>query len=268
MLNKTTREDFLTPAFMAEVKDLLPDWGAVPYYNNIIWVEKNNKKTLVGVCSDIYGFISTLDIFPKIEELLKGKYEFEATYKQQDYNKYYVDYVFKGLDLFIGNKNDLIKPTIKIVHSYNGQLKYTILFGFYRQICTNGLYGFAKKSQFDYKHTIKNVDKIINDSLNEIENFLGEVEMEGIKRAYEVLDNKECFYPDRVKEILKIIPLFPKKAIVSVNDILQEENLKGEITDWIVYNTFNQVLNNYQNKLYEEEILKIDNKIFEYLYNN
>ena len=267
MLERTTREDFLLPAFRAEVKDLLPGWGAVPYYNNIIWVEKNKEKILVGVCSDIYGFVSTSEIFPKLEELLAQKYEFEVVYKQQDYNKFYVDYVILNQDSYIGNNNDIIKPAIKIIHSYNGTLKYILLFGFYRKICSNGLYGFVKKTQFDYKHTSNNVEKIINDSLMGIEIFLEE--NEDLKRKYEVLEQKECFYPDRVEEILKLTkPLFPKKAIAAVNELLQEENKKGVITDWIIYNIFNQVLNTFQNKLYEEEIIKLDIKIFEYLYNN
>lgn len=274
MLDRTTREDFLLPAFKTEVIQLLPTWKAVPYYNNIIYVEKPNKdkeieKILVSVCSGTYGFIPTSDIFPKIEDLLREKYKFEAIYKQQDYNKFFVDYVFEELDLSIGDKNDIIKPAIKIIHSYNGYLKYTIMFGFYRQICSNGLFGgFSSKFQLDYKHTIHNVDKIIEDSLHEIDHFLDEEEMEQNKRKYEALDNKECFYPDRIQEVLKIAIGFPKKAIVNIEELLQEENEKGTVTDWIIYNVFNQILNNYKNKLYEEELLKLDNKIFEFLYNN
>lgn len=267
MLLPTTREDFLLPAYKIEVKDILPLWGAVPYYNNIIYVEKDTKKILVGVCSDIYGFVPTRDIFPKLEDLLDKNYEFNVIYKQQDYNKFYVDYIINDYDISFGRNNEIIKPMIKIIHSYNGQLKYTVLFGFYREICTNGLFGFIKKSEIDFKHTINNIDVIINDSINGIKYFI-EKEIEQIRNKYEKLDQKECFYPEKVEKILGKLNFFPKKAIPQLEEILINENKKGVITNWVIYNAFNQILNNYNTKLYEEEILKVDNKIFEYLINN
>jgi hypothetical protein len=252
---------FNLPVKKISIKEILPGFEALPYTSYAICIERGEEKIIVGLCSKKFGIIPCSDLFPVLEkEIIKNEYKFTKHYIHQDYCKFYVEYIFEN-PLEFGLNKEIIKPSIKIVHSYNGSLKYTINFGFWRKICNNGLYGFSSTFSINYKHTMDNVEKIINESLEKLNKFFDKIEE--IKIEYLKLEQKQIIgsFEDRVRLIADKTG-FPKKSILPVIERIKVESIGGQVNDWIIYSAFNYILNNADFKIYEENKIKLDIKIY------
>lgn len=256
----TTEEIFNLPVEKIPIKETFNGYSALPYTNYAICIKKGEEKIIVGLCSKKFGIIPCSNLFPVLEtEMNKNQYFFEKKYLHQNYCRFYVEYIFNN-EMEFGLNREIIKPSIKIIHSYNGSLKYTINFGFWRKVCSNGLYGFNFVFSLGFKHTMDNIEKIINESMEKLDIFFDKIEE--IKFHYSALEKRKIIkYEDRVRLIADKTK-FPRKSILPVIERIKVESIGGEVNDWIIYNSFNYVLNNSDFKIYEEEKIKLDIKIF------
>lgn len=258
------KEDFYHPVFIKSFSELIEGFSAVPYHKNVVYIQKSEKENfVVGVGSNVYGLVPNLELFPKIEEELLKKYQFTAIYKHHYYAKYFVDYIIENNDVRLSSE-EVLKPAFKIMHSYDGQIKFTLIFGFWHPELNKCFYGFNKQSNLSCKHTKNNNEILIRENIEEIFEFIEE----GIDELIEKCENLmtgDIFPFERVEEIIPIFYRFPKSALDLVREQLLKANEERDVTDWDIYKSFISALYNHPNKIYEEEKIKIDKKVYDYL---
>lgn len=65
-----------------------------------------------------------------------------------------------AMDDMILKENDIVKPMINIVQSFDGSKSYHIFFSMLRLICTNGMMGIGKESIMNIRHTKSMPDRV------------------------------------------------------------------------------------------------------------
>jgi hypothetical protein len=259
---------FNYPVVRVPLEELLDSkkYESLPYTQNFTFVKTPKKDILIGVGSKKYNLLPCNELFSSLENKLSNYYKFTKIYKQQDYCKFYVDYIFEDKEIFMGADKIKLKPCIKITHSYNGYLKYNIYFGFFDPKYSNFLYGFKMIKGTPFKPTLENLDKIIEETIFYINDFL--------ERTQELLIDKyfplnQHFFKNWEEEVINLsnLIIFPKKLTkIIINNIKEEIKVYNcFITNWELYNNFIKVLNNTETKLFEEKKLSYDNEIYTYL---
>jgi hypothetical protein len=155
--------------------------------------------------------------------------------------------------------NDTIFPQLAVHHSYDGSVKYKIIFGFYRTICSNGLVVPVKELEkfnlcIEGKHT-ENINKsflLLKQSLDFIlADNLKDVIAPYMLMGGKVVDNVE----DRIKEVLNAANITAvdnknRSTVDYIKSVIDTEvnhpdlNYNGVVNDWLVYNAINHYINN------------------------
>lgn len=243
----------------------------------------------LNTCSPVYELVPNKDIFPNIEDILNGNgVSFTVTYRHIDYVRFYADYIITDDDYaYRVADGDLVRPKLCVQHSYNGQTKYAIIFGYFRMICSNGLVvPLEEMEDFNLSITGKHT-KVITESLsllNEVlVNFVNNAKQitGSITDKFELLAKRLVDKPaKRIEEILGAcgITAVENSKFNTVEDILnrirKEANdtalpYNGKINDWLIYNGINQYINDEDRyKTAPEKRREIDQKVFEYILNN
>ena len=208
----------------------------------------NGEDFLLNQCSDRYELVPNSLIFPKIEEVLNnGEVKFSSSYQSKNNVRFYGDYVIESNDfaLAIGEGGDLIKPVIKVRHSYNGLTKYTLTVGFFRIVCSNGLViPFDLGKEFNLHISGKHTPSI----LNSVDNLMFMVEnLTNSSKAIKVIndrfnilaDKKINNVADRIEKTLKVVGIDSEsKTELQTNErgtILQFVNnvIEKEKRNWV-----------------------------------
>jgi hypothetical protein len=93
---------------------------------------------ILSFCSSTYNLRENQTLYTPLEELMKeGKIPFDRKISIVDGTKFYVDYIIRDRVKSL-TVNDIL-PKFSIWNSYDGTLKTTLKFGFYRVVCSNGL---------------------------------------------------------------------------------------------------------------------------------
>lgn len=264
------------------------DYPAAKNLHNIIL--SNGK--IVNVVGDDYGFISNQNFFGKFEEKLREEHiEFEVKYTNYDDSRFTADYILDG-SLKVDPKHkgkygmpDIIKPKMRLTNSYDGKVPLAGYFGFYRQICSNGLHGHVNELAFTKKRIGRNIEEIIFPTLSDmIEKYKKDDQVE-IFRKFEVLAEK-TISKSELENVVKYIAtsekLFkfeksdknPEPSIQSqfVLDTISKEcdSLHVKPNAWIVYNAFNEwIYSDDRNKKNDGNRKEVDVKVLkkiEHLY--
>lgn len=267
-------KDFFSPVKKVPAKDILgKNYNTTERNSHCIVVDiDGGGHKIVNFCSKVYGLVENSKIFPEIEKMLSEKYTFSKKYTHRDHSKFYADYLLKGKDTIIGHAkfDDKIQPLIRIMHSYNGQLKYSAQMGFKRQICSNGLWGYVFETQIDLRHNLGNLSKIFEGTMKGVDEFLKQSEK--FKLVYQVLADRQIKNVEhRVDEVINAVKLFPKRQRAEVIERINIEHKDNNlpITDWLVYNAFNYQLNhNTSIKQHEDVKMTTDKKVFEFMHKN
>ena len=250
----------------------------------------NGEDFLLNQCSDVYTLIENKDIFPMIEEVLtNNKVEFTPTYKHLNHVRFYADYDITDTRFGYQMKDsfDVIRPMLRVQHSYNGLTKYKIIFGYFRLVCSNGLViPIEEMKEFNLAIVGKHTEVILKsfDDLNEVLiRFTNEAEKitGAIVNKFEVLRSRVRSttknVEDRIEEIFKAtkMSLVDNKNFSTMNtlmSIIREEANKtelgydGQINDWLIYNAINQYLNDDSRNIATPETrMDKDSKVFEYM---
>lgn len=244
-----------------------PDYAVMK--NNAYCVVVNlpeNKRKIVNFCSDVYGLINNSEIFPQIELLLDEKYRYETTYKHYNHCVFWADYKIQNEDIIVGVEKDKVIPMLRIIHSYNGTVRFQAIFGFYRQICTNGLWALSQGQKFEYRHIEKNKKKIFDVLQKDFRGFLKSISFNPQylnDLAYLEIDNfNSCV--DDISKNLKISEKKKQQVLDRIKYEQKETNLP--FSAWLVYNSFNFVLNsNSEFTIDVTQKMKLDTELFTYL---
>ena len=255
-------------------------------YSRVVVGMVDGEKMSLNYCSNIYQLVPNEKIFPEIENVLdKNNIQYEVRYSHIDHVKFYVEYRITDPRFLYKMKgtNDGIVPLIKVEHSYNGLVKYKIIFGYFRFICENGLV-IAVEEMKKYNLVIKGKHtKIILSSfetLNKmLKNFTKNADkmVATITSKYELLGGRWIKKPeDRITEVLKAnkIAIHENNKFNTLNFIMSkikdESNDKrwgynGKVNDWLIYNGINQYLYKNGNIMTPTVRMEKDSKIFEYM---
>lgn len=240
-------------------------------YEYAILGEINGEKKLLNSCSERYELIPNANIFPNIREtLFNAGLEFSENYKMVNDARFYGDFTIESEHTHIGSNNDIVKPMVRVRHSYNGKTNYAITFGYFRLVCSNGLVLPVKGKEAQNIHIIGRHTSNINHSLEllnqRLENF---VMNQGLyKEIFDQMAQNEVLNPqDRVKELLEFCKI-PEKKTDQVMEIVNFESQKlynGQINDWLLYNSVNQIIHKGENKKVLEQKESYDYKAIEFL---
>lgn len=120
---------------------------------------------LVNVVSDGYGHLPNEKLFLKVEEeLLNADIMYNTRSINRNDRSFAVDYLLSDENFIIQMKNgenpDKLIPMLRFVNSYDGSCKVSGNFGFYREVCSNGLHiatqsvGFSLKKRGDIQEIV------------------------------------------------------------------------------------------------------------------
>jgi len=269
-LSKLQQDEVFVASEMKSLKSLTQMESRRGLENVIV---SNGK--IVNVVSNSYGHVPNELFFKKAEEMLAGA---GLKYRKRSINRgdrsFIIDYIIDdrtGFTTKIGK--DKILPMLRFKNSYDGSEKTSGHFGFYREICSNGLHVSESEIHFSIKHSKNNTELIMPKIENLFEMFLDNefysiiTKFERMK-GIELIDTKQF-----VKEILERTKLFryecsdknpdPSKKAREVLEILDTESilLNEQPNLWLGYNAFNRVLHNTLKKGFSKQE-QLDRKIF------
>jgi len=273
-LSNLQQDEIFVPSEMKSLKSLTQMESRRGLENVII---SNGK--IVNVVSNSYGHVPNELFFKKAEEML---IDAELNYQKRTINRndrsFITDFIIDDNSQFsVKNEKDLILPMLRFKNSYDGSEKTSGHFGFYRQVCSNGLHVSQAEIEFSIKHSKNNIDLIMPRLSNLFDKFVDNEFYTITKkfdrmREFKIIDTKEF-----VKETLERTKLFryecsdknndPSKKSREVLEILDNEALllNEEPNLWIGYNGFNQMLHNTLKKSFSQQE-RLDKKLFDAVY--
>jgi hypothetical protein len=202
----------------------------------------------LNYCSDRYELVPNEDIFLRMENELNSKdIAFTADYTANaDLTRFYAEYTLedKG-EIMLGDNGDVIKPMVRINHSYNGLTKYCMSFGYFRLVCSNGLVIPYEGSE-EHNLTIKG--KHTKQILNSFDLIFGKLDefialQPQIQKRFEVLtDRKIENYGERLEAVLNATKIgYTRTNFTDMYDTITNEKslYGGHANDFLVYNSIN-----------------------------
>lgn len=121
------------------------------------------RKAVNSVSSD-YGLLANEVFIPAIEERLAGAgINFARRAIARNNTAFAVDYILEddSYHANVKNNRDIIKPMIRVLNSYDGSSQTEGHFGFFRQVCSNGLHVAEAELKFKIRHSGKIVELTI-----------------------------------------------------------------------------------------------------------
>ncbi|MET2985626.1 DUF932 domain-containing protein [Aureibaculum conchae] len=273
-LQNLQQDEIFVPS---EIKSLQSITGITPRRGMENAIISNGK--IVNVVSKRYGHIPNELFFNKAEQLLIDanlKY-YKRTINRND-RSFITDFIIENDNQFsLKNAQDKILPMLRFKNSYDGSEKTSGHFGFYREVCTNGLHVSQSEIAFSIRHT-KNSVNMIMPSLNLLfDKFLNN-EYYQVTRKFKEMEEIEIIDTKAfVKEILKSTKLFryecsdknedPSKKSREVIDLIENELIPiySKPNLWVGYNAFNWMLHNTLKKTFSQQE-KLDKRLFDEIY--
>lgn len=235
---------------------------------------------IVNVVSDNYGHLPNEKFFLVVEEkLIDAGVEYDIRSINRNNRSFAVDYILNDdrYNIVVANGKDIIKPMLRFVNSYDGSSKTSGHFGYFRQVCTNGLHVAETKMSFSVKHK----GSICEFVLPEIQTLVNEF----MSNEYYTLKPKAEFLSGAVisdiqkfvKQVCEETQVFKyeksdKNPDASLNATMVMDTIRSEASYlsvepnmWLGYNAFNEILHNKFNKSFEVQ-KNYDAKIFDSIY--
>lgn len=276
-VNKCTLNDILFDVEMIEQTD----YECNSDYQFDIFAYPEGRKIRVNTCSKQYELVPNNSIFPPIRQiLLDNNIQFTEQYEHINHARFYAKYIIENKELAANvGPNDFVKPQIVVQHSYNGLTQYSIQFGYFRLICSNGL-TIPVKGMEDYnlsikgKHTssiLKSFEQL-NDKLQFfVSENVGKIIVEKYTKMY---DNWIDNVKDRATEILTksnitIVENSKFNLLNYIGGIAASEaeklyNDNSKINDWLLYNAINRyIFDDQLNRKAPERRNELDSKVLE-----
>lgn len=236
----------------------------------------------INYCSDYYELVPNVEIFPVIRQtLIDHDIEFIESYSHIDNARFYAHFRItdERYAFYVGHSTDKVQPVINVQHSYNGQTKYRIQFGYFRLICSNGV-TIAVEEMKEYnlsivgRHTksiLRSLEQL-NDTLTYFVNNADQIKLAVTAKYNTLAGNWVENWNDRVTEVLntnKIIIVETKKGnntLQYIKEVIDSEKhlYDNKINDWLIYNAINRYINDDTINIKAPEIrAELDSKVFE-----
>lgn len=273
-LNRLQQDEILVSNEMKSLKSIT---GMEPRRGLENAIISNGK--IVNVVSNSYGHIPNELFFKKAEQLLMDanlKYN-KRTINRND-RSFITDFIIENDNQFsLKNGQDNILPMLRFKNSYDGSEKTSGHFGFYREVCTNGLHVAQAEIAFSIKHSRNNTDLIMPELNLLFEKFLNNEYYEITKKFREMEEIELIDTKAFVKEILEKTKLFryecsdkndhPSKKSRELLDMISEEehDYCATPTLWDGYNAFNWMLHNTLKKTFSKQE-RLDKILFDEIY--
>ncbi len=236
-----------------------------------------SENQIVNVVSSSYGHLPNEAFFAEVEHnLIKSDINYITRSINRDNRSFAVDYILSDENLIVNVKNgmDKIRPMLRFTNSYDGSNKTSGHFGFFREVCKNGLHVATSQVGFSVKHRGEIASIVIPEIHCLVKKFLDN-EFYSIHKKFEVLAERPI---TNIEEFVQItadaINLFQfesseKNPMPSLNarlvmdTIAKESRLLGTQPNlWLGYNAFNELLHNKLKKTFEAQ-KTLDAKLLE-----
>jgi hypothetical protein len=213
------------------------------------------------------------------EKLIDADIYYQQRSINRDNRSFVVDYVLADdrYKVAVKGEQDVLRPMLRFVNSYDGSCKTSGSFGFWRKVCDNGLHVAQTHIGFSVKHSGAIAD-IVMPKLDEIVAKFMDNEFYSLKRKFEVLAERPVYnLEDYVKFTAKTSGLFkyessdknpePSANARFVFDVIERESklLNTRPNQWIVYNAFNELLHGKLKKTFDQQ-RTLDERLFETIY--
>lgn len=238
------------------------------------------ENQIVNVVSNSYGHLPNEKFFLGVEEkLIDADIYYQQRSINRDNRSFVVDYVLADdrYKVAVKGEQDVLRPMLRFVNSYDGSCKTSGSFGFWRKVCDNGLHVAQTHIGFSVKHSGAIAD-IVMPKLDEIVAKFMDNEFYSLKRKFEVLAERPVYnLEDYVKFTAKTSGLFkyesseknpePSANARFVFDVIERETklLNTRPNQWIVYNAFNELLHGKLKKTFDQQ-RTLDERLFETIY--
>lgn len=273
-LQNLQQDDIFIPSEMKSLKSLTQMESLKGFENAII---SNGK--IVNVVSNDYCHIPNQLFFKKAEAILvEAQFEFYKRTVNRNDRSFITEFIFIDKNQFtVKNENDLILPMLRFKNSYDGSEMTSGHFGYYREVCSNGLHISEAQIEFSIKYNRNNSEMVIprlKNLLNEFmnNNFYKIAEKFHKMKNYRVTDTKEF-----VKAVLDKTKLFryecgdenrelSKLSLEVIRVLNYEALLLDEVPNmWLGYNAFNSTIHETLEKSFSQQEL-LDKKLFDIIY--
>lgn len=261
-----------------EVKDLSKITGHSTRQGLENVIVSNGK--IVNVVSKQYGHLPNEQFFLKVEEqLINADIKYIARSINRDDRSFAVDYILQDESYHINVKNgaDKIKPMLRFTNSYDGSCKTSGSFGFFREVCANGLHVSTSNIGFSVKHKGDIIQVVLPEIRKTISQFLNN-EFYSLHKKFEVLAEKPIYdVQDFVRITAEELNLFMFQSskdnvdpslnarIVIDNINSQAKLFEGQPNMWHGYNAFNEILHGKLKRTFDNQ-RQTDTKIFNTVY--
>lgn len=252
--------------------DILPKYLTNPEKSFGIVTDTPQGPKIVNFCSDDYTVVPNKEIYdPLIEALEKIYKKIEVSYSCHKDAIFNISFNFLGKAEKLADK-DVLTPRMTIRNSYNGKVKYSIQWGIYRLVCSNGLSVPVDGTHKNLilMHTPGAGEGIaLEKTLGGLENFIAV--FHELIEPYELL--KESPVGDiryRIEDVVEATG-FPARQIDEAVEQATKEmsKLKLNASDWIVYNALNYQLNhNTDIAMLDHKKQNLDAEVLNYLLNH
>lgn len=157
---------------------------------------------VVNVVSKYYGHLPNEKFFYEVEaKLIEAGIDYITRSINRDNRSFAVDYILSDDNWIVKvkNGNDRLRPMLRFTNSYDGSCKTSGYFGFFREVCSNGLHTVESQIGFGVKHRGDIVEVVIPEIKAMIERFLNN-EFYSIHKRFEVLAEKTDYRFERIRE--------------------------------------------------------------------
>jgi hypothetical protein len=234
---------------------------------------------IVNVVSNRYAHLANEQFFLEVErQLIESEIQYTTRTINRENRSFVADYILQDENFEIRVKNgmDNLKPMLRFTNSYDGTSKTAGHFGFFRQVCSNGLHIGQTAFGFKVKHTGNMAQVVIPKITDLIRTFIDN-EFYSLHRKFEVLAETPI---ENVRDFVKVTAehfnLFQYESsetnpAPSLNARLVEEAMQREANLlgtgpnlWLGYNAFNEVLHGKLKKTFTNQH-QLDARIFNHL---
>lgn len=233
---------------------------------------------IVNVVSNSYGHLPNENFFNQVEEhLINADINYVQRTINRDNRSFAADYILADDSYHINIKNglDKLRPMLRFTNSYDGSCKTSGYFGFYREVCSNGLHVAKTDFGFSVKHRGDIKQIVIPEIAGIIKKFIDN-EYYTLQKKFEVLAETPIEnlseYIQTTAESFNLFkyesseqnPAPSLNARIVAESIKRESNLLGTAPNlWIGYNAFNELLHGKLKKNFENQ-RRLDAEIFNY----
>jgi hypothetical protein len=232
---------------------------------------------IVNVVSSSYGHLPNEVFYTAVEEaLINADVNYVTRSINRENRSFVVDYILSDESYHINIKNglDKLRPMLRFTNSYDCTNKTSGHFGFFREVCSNGLHVAESTIGFSVFHKKSITNVVLPEIGGLVEKFMDN-EFYSLHKKFEVMAEKPITdineFVKMTCDELKIFtysaseknPIDPSANARLVIDVIKKEsNILGVDPNlWLGYNAFNEVLHGKLKKTFEAQ-KQLDSKLF------